>query len=112
MGKQDAGNLRTLNILLVLVAKRVEESPRLGGLRVNLCRLSTVLHTYYFTKSCQRHGQKIIVNSEFNDGSTMIIPKTINKIGGESAILRHTTCCKPCQTCISTKVIKLLLDTR
>src|SRR4051812_35311184 len=99
-----------MNVLQILVAKRVEESSQLGRLRVHLRRLYNVLHTYYCIKSLQRHGQKIIVNYEFNGGSIMIISKTINKIGGDLAILRHTSCCKLCQPCISTKVIKLLLD--
>src|ERR1041385_2521709 len=105
------GNLRTLDILRVLAKKRVEESPQLGGLRVHLCRLSSVWHTYYFTKSCQRHGQKIIINSKLKNTSIMIISETINKIGGEFMILRNTACCKPWQTCISTKAVKLLFDT-
>src|SRR4051794_17356326 len=111
MGKQDAGNHRTLDILCVLVAKRVEVCPQLGGLRVHLCRLPSIRYTYYFTKSCQRHGQKIIVNSKQNSRSITIISITINKTGGEFAILSHTTCCKPCQTCTTTKVLKLFLYT-
>src|ERR1041385_3616561 len=81
------GNLRTLDILRVLAAKRVEESPQLGGLRVHLCRLSSVRHTYYFTESCQRHGRTIIINSKRNNSSIMIIYESIYKIGGEFVIL-------------------------
>src|ERR1041385_1980746 len=99
------------DIPCILAVKRVEERSQLGGLSVHLCRPSNVRHTYYFTKSFQRHGQRIIVNFKLNKTSIMIISKTINKTGGEFTVLSNTACCKPCQTCISTKVIKLLLNT-
>src|SRR3954465_7840438 len=103
MGKQDAGNLRPVDVLWVLAAKRVEESPQLGGLRVHPRRLSNVLHTYYFTKSFQRHGQKIIIYSKLNSGSIMVIFKSIEEIVGDFGMLGHTACYQSCQTCISTK---------
>src|ERR1041385_4809324 len=100
------------DIPCILTAKRVEKRSQLGGLSVHICRSSNVRHTYYFTKSFQRHGQRIIVNFKLNKTSIMVISKTSNKTGGEFTVLNNTACGKPCQTCISTKVIKLLLNTR
>src|SRR4051812_30770213 len=97
MGKQDAGDLRTMEILRVLVEKRVEESSQLGALRVHPCLLSSVRHTYCFTNSCHIHGQKLIVKSKLNSINIRIISKTINETGCECAILSYTACCKPCQ---------------
>src|SRR4051812_40413041 len=98
-----------MNIPCLLAAEGAEDDSQLGRLRVHLFRLSNVWHTYYITKSCQRHDQKIIVNFKLNNSSIMIITETINKIGGELMILSNTACCQPCQTCIGTKVIESLL---
>src|SRR3954463_15181536 len=107
MGKQDTGDILELKILRVLVAKRVEESSQLGGLRVHLRLLSIIRHTYCFTKLFHRHGQKLTVKSKLNSISIRIISKTINEIGCESVILSYTACCEACPTCISTKVFEL-----
>src|SRR3954468_16389295 len=96
-----------MKILRVLVAKRVKEISQLGGLRVHLRLLSNIRHTYCFTKLFHRHGQKLIVNSKLKSISIRIISETINETRCECAILSYTTCCKPCETCISTKVIEL-----
>src|ERR1041385_3703333 len=99
-----------MNIPRLLAAKGAEDGFQLGRLRVHLCHLSNVRPTYYITKSCKRHGQKIIVNFKLNNSSIMIISETINKTGGEFFILYNTAHREPCQTCISTKAIKFLLD--
>src|SRR3954470_18670815 len=99
-----------MNIPRLLAAKGAEDGSQLRRLRVHLCRLSNVRHTYYITKSCQRHGQKIIVNFKLNNSSIMIISEAINKTGGEFLILGNTACCKPCQTCIGTKAVESLLN--
>ena len=83
-----------MEILRVLAAKGVKDSPQLGGLRAHLRLLSNVWHTYCFTKLFHRHGQKLIVNSKLNSISIRIISETINEIGGEFFILNHTACCK------------------
>src|ERR1041385_1591885 len=99
-----------MNIPRIHATERVEDSSQLGGLRVYLRRHSNVRHTYYFTKNFQRHGQKIIVNFKLNRTSIKVISKTVNKTGGKFFILSNTTRCEPCQTCISTKIIELLLN--
>src|SRR4051812_47326731 len=99
-----------MNIPRLMAAEGAEDGSHLGRLRVHLCRLSNVRHTYYITKSCQRHGQKIIVNFKLNNSSIMVITKTINKRGGELMILSNTACCQLCQTSIGTKAEESLLN--
>src|SRR6187399_90827 len=62
------------------------------------------------TSGALQHGQKIIVNFKLNRTSIKVISKTVNETGGEFLILSNTACDEPCQTCISTKVIKLILN--
>src|SRR4051812_46532674 len=99
-----------MNIPRLLAVEGAEDGSQLGRLRVHLCHLSNVRHTYYITKSCQRHGQKSIVNFKLNNSSIMIITETINKTGGELMIPSNTACCQPCQTCIGTKAVESLLN--
>src|ERR1044071_5117706 len=99
-----------MNIPRIHATERVEDGSQLGGLRVHLRRQSNVRHTYYFTKLFQRHGQKIIVNFKLNRTSIKVISKTANETGGEFLILGNTARSDPRQTCISTKIIELLLN--
>src|ERR1041385_8245317 len=99
-----------MNIPCIHATERVEDGSQLGGLRAHLRRLSNVRHTYYFTKSFQRHGQKIIINFKLNRTSIKVISKTINETGGEFFILSNTARCEPRHSCISTKIIELLLN--
>src|SRR3954463_5603196 len=99
-----------MNIPCIHATERVEDGSQLGGLRAHLRRQSNVRHTYYFTKLFQRHGQKIIVNFKLNRTSIKVISKTVNETGGEFLILSNTARCEPRQTCISTKIIELLLN--
>src|SRR4051812_16047640 len=99
-----------MNIPCIHATERVEDGSQLGGLRAHLRRQSHVRHTYYFRKLFQRHGQKIIVNFKLNRTSIKVISKTVNETGGEFLILSNTARCEPRQTCISTKIIELLLN--
>src|SRR3954465_16071952 len=69
-----------------------------------LCRANLKLH-----KSCSWHGQQLIINSKHNSIIIRIESETVNENRGEPLILKHTACCKPCQTCIGTQGVELLL---
>src|ERR1041385_3906228 len=99
-----------MNIPCIHATERVEDGSQLGGLRAQLRRQSNVRHTYYFTKPFQRHGQKIIVNFKLNRTIIKVISKTVNETGGEFLILSNTAHCEPPQSCISKKIIELLLN--
>src|SRR6187401_967542 len=99
-----------MNIPRIHGAERVEDGSQFGGLRGHLRRLPNVWHTYYFTKLFQGHVQMIIVNFKLNRTSIKVISKTVNETGGEFLILSNTARDEPCQTCISTKIIKLILN--
>src|ERR1041385_3927504 len=99
-----------MNIPRIHATERVEDGSQLGWLRAHLRRHSNVWHTYYFTKLFQRHGQKIIVNFKLNRTSIKVISETVNETGGEFLILSNTARCEPRKTCISTKIIELLLN--
>src|SRR6187399_3415538 len=101
-----------MNIPCTHAAERVEDGFQLGGLSGHPSRPPNVWHTYYFTKLSQGHGQKIIVNFKLNRTSIKVISKTVNETGGEFLILSNTALDEPCQTCISTKIIKLILNSR
>src|ERR1041385_4249875 len=101
-----------MNIPRIHAAERVEDGSQLGGLRAHLRRLSHVRHTYYFTKLFQRHGQKIIVNFKLKRTSIKVVSKTVNETRGEFLILGNTARSEPRQTCISTKIIELLPNSR
>src|ERR1041385_5334450 len=101
-----------MNIPCIHATERVEDGSQLGGLRAHLRRQSNVRHTHYFAKLFQRHGQNIIVNFKLNRTSIKVISKTVNKTRGEFFILSNTARCEPRQTCISTKIIELLLNSR
>src|ERR1041385_532563 len=99
-----------MNIPRIHATERVEDGSQLGGLRAYLHRQSNIRHNFYFTKLFQRHGQKIIVNFKLNRTTIKVISKTVNETGGEFLILSNTARYEPRQTCISTKIIELLLN--
>src|SRR4051812_14796248 len=99
-----------MNIPRIHATERVEDGSQLGGMRAHLRRLSHVRHTYHFTKPFQRHGQKFIINFKLNRTSIKVISKTVNETGSEFLIMGNTARCEPRETCISTKIIKLLPD--